>query len=82
MKTSTPALPRNASIAAEPVSPLVAPTMVTRCRDRARLASKSWPISCIATSLKASVGPWKSSSSQSFGAICTSGARAAWSKPA
>ena len=26
------------------------------------------PISCIATSLKASVGPWKSSSNQSFGA--------------
>ena len=82
MKTSTPALPRKASIAAEPVSPLVAPTMVSRRPERSRLASKSPPISCIATSLKASVGPWKSSSSQSFGPICPSGARAAWSKPA
>ena len=82
MKTSTLARPRNASIAAEPVSPLVAPTMVSRWPLRVRLASNSWPISCIATSLKASVGPWNSSSSQSFGPICTSGARAAWPKPA
>ena len=77
MKTSTPALPRKASIAADPVSPLVAPTMVSRRPERRRLAAKSSPISCIATSLKASVGPWKSSSSQSFGPICTKGARAA-----
>ena len=69
-------------MAAEPVSPLVAPTMVTRLPERFRLASKSPPMSCIATSLKASVGPWKSSSSQSFGAIWTSGTRAAWPKPA
>ena len=41
MKTSTPARPRKASIAAEPVSPLVAPTMVSRRPDRFRLASKS-----------------------------------------
>ena len=82
MKTSTPSRPRKASIAAEPVSPLVAPTMVIRRPERLRLASKSWPISCIATSLKASVGPWKSSSSQSFGPVCRSGTRAAWRKPA
>ncbi len=82
MKTSTPALPRKASIAAEPVSPDVAPTMVIRCPVRASAASKSPPISCIATSLNASVGPWKSSSSQSFAPVCTSGATATWSKPA
>ena len=82
MKTSTPSRPRNASIAAEPVSPLVAPTMVMRRPDRFRLASNSPPISCIATSLKASVGPWKSSSSQSFGPSWRSGATAGCRKPA
>ena len=69
-------------MAADPVSPLVAPTMVSRRPERLRLASNSPPISCIATSLNASVGPWKSSSSQSFGAICLSGVRAGWPKPA
>ena len=82
MKTSTPALPRNASIAAEPVSPLVAPTMVRRLPERASDASNICPISCIATSLKASVGPWKSSSIQSLSPIWTSGQRATWPKPA
>ena len=72
MKTSTPSRPRNASIAAEPVSPLVAPTMVTPpARARAASPRTAAPISCIATSLNASVGPWNSSSSQSFGPICT-----------
>ncbi len=41
-----------------------------------------WPISCMAKSLNASVGPWNSSSRKWFGASCTNGARAAWPKPA
>jgi hypothetical protein len=81
MNTSTLDRPRNASIAADPVSPLVAPTMVMRSPDFASAACIIWPISCMAKSLKASVGPWNSSSRKWFGASCTSGARAAWPKP-
>ncbi len=81
-KTSTRAEPRNASIAAEPVSPEVAPTMVTRAPRRASTASNMRPTSCSATSLKASVGPWWSSRIQSFGPSCISGQRAGWSKAA
>ena len=49
----------------------------------AALAS-AWSISrarsCIARSLKASVGPWKSSSTNRLGPSCTSGAVAGWRK--
>ena len=77
MNTSAASSPRNASMAALPVSPEVAPTMVTRSPRRVSTVSNIWPISCMATSLKASVGPWCSSSTQSFGPICTKGQRAA-----
>ena len=70
---STLAQPETPSIAAEPVSPDVAPTIVTRSPRAASTWSKSRPTSCSATSLKASVGPWKSSSTHSSGPICTSG---------
>ena len=66
------------SIAAEPVSPLVAPTIVTRSPRSASTWSNSRPTSCRATSLNASVGPWNSSSSQWWSPICTSGTTAAW----
>jgi hypothetical protein len=61
---STFSRPRQASIAAEPVSPLVAPTMVIRSPRAASTWSNRSPRSCRATSLKASVGPWNSSKSQ------------------
>ena len=80
MNTSTPSSPRNASMAAEPVSPEVAPTTVRRLPSSASACSNMRPISCIATSLKASVGPWNSSRSQCAGPTCTSGQRAAWPK--
>ena len=62
MNTSTLSMPRKASIAADPVSPEVAPTMVIRWPDRVRAIWNSCAINCIAKSLKASVGPWNSSS--------------------
>ena len=61
------------SIAAEPVSPEVAPTIITRSLRAASTWSNSRPTSCRATSLNASVGPWNSSSSHSSGPIWTSG---------
>jgi hypothetical protein len=64
MKMSIRSRPATASIAALPVSPLVAPTMVRRSSRRERNSSNSRPSSCSATSLNASVGPWNSSSSQ------------------
>ena len=51
-----------APIAADPVSPDVAPTIVTRSPDRPKAAWNNWPINCIAKSLNASVGPWNNSS--------------------
>ena len=60
---STCLQPRTASIAADPVSPLVAPTIMTCSSRSASTWSKSRPTSCSATSLNASVGPWNSSSS-------------------
>jgi hypothetical protein len=58
MNTRTPCLPRMAYSAALPVSPLVAPRMFS-CFGRARASSYSnrCPSSCMAMSLKASVGP-------------------------
>jgi len=73
---------RQASMAAEPVSPLVAPTMVMRSPRLASTWSNSRPSSCMAMSLKASVGPWNNSSENRLGSTCTSGAVAAWPKPA
>ena len=73
---------RQASMAAEPVSPEVAPTMVMRSPRLASTWSNSRPSSCIAMSLKASVGPWNSSSAKVRVSSCTSGATAGWPKPA
>ncbi len=56
--------PTTPSIAAEPVSPLVAPTIVTRCPRWSSTWSNRRPTSWSAMSLNASVGPWNSSSSQ------------------
>ena len=60
--------PANASIAAPPVSPEVAPAIVARWPRSASTWSISRASNCIATSLKASVGPWKSSSTKHVGA--------------
>ena len=66
---------RQASMAAEPVSPEVAPTMVTRWPRSASTWSNSRPSSCIARSLKASVGPWNSSCTQRCGLELDAAAR-------
>ena len=81
MNTSTWDWSANASIAAAPVSPEVAPTIVARaprCRSTRFIA---WPSHCMAKSLNASVGPWKSSSANRLSSICTMGAVAACLKP-
>ena len=70
--------PRTASIAADPVSPLVAPMIITCSSRSASTCSKSRPTSCNAMSLNASVGPWNNSSSHSVSSIWTSGATAGW----
>ena len=57
MKTRTPFLPRIAYSAALPVSPEVAPRMFSSSPRRASSYSNRLPSSCIAMSLKASVGP-------------------------
>ena len=63
MKHSTFFLPRSPWIADEPVSPDVAPRTVMRMPGRSsRSASKRLPRNWRATSLKAKVGPWYSSS--------------------
>ena len=67
MMQSTAVEPRNASIAAPPVSPEVAPTMVSRSLRCASVKSISRASNCIARSLKASVGPWNSSSTKPAG---------------
>ena len=56
--------------------------MAMRSPERASASEKSRPMTCMAKSLKASVGPWNSSSRKWFGPICTSGARAGCSKQA
>ena len=61
MKMSIVLRSRTASIAADPVSPDVAPTMVACWLRRVSVWSSMRPSSCSATSLKASVGPWNSS---------------------
>ncbi len=78
---STRSSPLKASIAAPPVSPEVAPTMVAPRRAAPSTWSISRPSSCIATSLKASVGPWKSSSTKRLSPICVSGQMAGCAEP-
>ena len=75
---STWAQSRTASIAADPVSPLVAPTIVTRSPRWPSTWSNSRPTSCRATSLNDSVGPWNSSATHWWWSICTSGTTASW----
>ena len=82
MTMSTCSQSRTPSIAAEPVSPLVAPTIVIRSLRWPSTWSNSRPTSCRARSLNASVGPWNSSSNHSSGPIWTSGATAGWSNVA
>ena len=81
-KMSRASRSRQASMAAEPVSPEVAPTIVTRSPRRASSWSNSRPTSCRAMSLKARVGPRNSSMSQIPSSSATSGATSGWSKPA
>ncbi|XQU67279.1 hypothetical protein OJJOAM_000010 [Cupriavidus sp. H18C1] len=57
MKTRMPRLPRIAYSAALPVSPEVAPRILSSCPARASAYSNRLPSSCIAMSLNASVGP-------------------------
>ena len=80
MKTEAWCEDLKASIAAPPVSPLVAPTMVARVLRLASAQSIIRARSCIATSLKASVGPWNSSRSHWLSSSCFSGATAGWPK--
>ena len=80
--TESASRPRNASIAAAPVSPEVAARIVAVRPRLANTASSRRATICSAKSLKASVGPWKSSCSQRFGPSWISGAVAGWSKPA
>jgi hypothetical protein len=64
MNTVTRPLPSMACSAAEPVSPLVAPTIVRVVSRRSSSYSNSSPSNCIAMSLNAAVGPfdrWPSS---------------------
>jgi hypothetical protein len=49
---------RQASMAADPVSPEVAPMMISFCFWVSRKWAKSWLRVCRAKSLKARVGPW------------------------
>ena len=72
---------RQASMAAAPVSPEVAPTMVTRSPRLVSTWSNSRPSSCSATSLKARVGPWNSSSSHRSLSSWRSGVTARWPNP-
>ena len=73
---STCSHPATPSIAAEPVSPLVAPTIVTRSFRLASTWSNIRPTNWSATSLNASVGPWNSSCTHSWWSSCTSGVTA------
>ena len=57
MKTRTPRLPRMAYSAALPVSPLVAPKILSSSPRRANSYSNKLPSNCMAMSLKAKVGP-------------------------
>ena len=63
MKTRSIGLPRSAYSAALPVSPEVAPRMLSASPRRSSSYSNRLPRSCIAMSLKASVGPLESACS-------------------
>ena len=76
MKTLTPCLPRIACSAALPVSPDVAPRMLSVSPRRPSSYSNRLPSSCIATSLNASVGPLDSASSCTPGSSVFSGTMA------
>ena len=78
------ALPTHAAIAAEPVSPDVATTIVRRSPRRSSSASMSRPTSWSATSLNDSVGPCQSSCTQMSRSASswTSGHTSLWSKVA
>ena len=77
MKTRMPCLPRIAYSAALPVSPEVAPRMLSVSPRRASSYSNRLPSNCIAMSLNASVGPFDSSSSDSGAPFSTPSASAA-----
>src|SRR5690554_6340913 len=66
MKMSAFSQRRQPSMAAEPVSPEVAPMITTRSPRLVRTWSSRRPSSCRAKSLKASVGPWNSSITHSL----------------
>ncbi len=74
MNTRTPRLPRMAYSADEPVSPDVAPRMLSSSPRFASTYSNRLPRSCIAMSLKASVGPLERASTCSPGASVLIGA--------
>ena len=57
MKTLTPFLPRRAYSAAEPVSPLVAPKILSSLPSLFNTYSNALPKNCMAMSLNAKVGP-------------------------
>ena len=77
MNTLMPCLPRIAYSAALPVSPLVAPRMLSVSPRRPSSYSNRWPSSCMAMSLKASVGPLDSACRCSPGSSVFSGVMAA-----
>ena len=69
-------VPQTLALRDNHVSAEVAPMMVTRSPRAASTWSNRRPSSCSATSLKASVGPWNSSSRKLDGPICDNGATA------
>ena len=76
------ARPRKASTAAPPVSPEVAHRMVWVRPDWPSTWSDRRASSCMATSLKARLGPWNNSAMKPPGAIWVRGTTAGWVKPA
>ena len=73
--------PTQASMAADPVSPEVATTIVARLPRAVSSWSNSRPTSCRATSLKASVGP-RNSSRRCRPSTSTIGQTSGWSNVA
>ncbi len=75
MKTRMPRLPRIAYSAALPVSPEVAPKMLSWASCLASVYSNRLPSNCIAMSLKARVGPFDSACSTSLVPLASSSTR-------
>ena len=73
---------RQPSIAAEPVSPDVAPITTTFWLRFFNKWSSKWPKNCNAKSLNARVGPWNNSKIHSLWPVWTKGAMASWRKVA